>query len=90
MVDQIEPTETPSGRHLAVDPHTAHAIAQRAAESWSGVARAAICGAGAVGIAWHMNDGKVAIYALGVLLLVASPSLARAIIAPLLAFLLKR
>lgn len=79
---------TDSGRHVVVDVESIHAITGRQVESWPGVARSAVCTAGAVAVAWHAPN--VSQYALGVLLLVASPALARAVIAPLLAFLLKR
>jgi hypothetical protein len=59
-----------------------------AREGWQGVIRGIGCVAASVAIAWH--DPDVARYALGVIALVASPALARAIIAPRLASLLRK
>ncbi len=94
MPDPVDDPLLTSGSHevrAAANAATAHVLSGRSTETLPSVARAAIACGGAVAIALHNGQSeKVQIYALGVLLLVASPSLARAIIAPLLAFLLKR
>jgi hypothetical protein len=56
-------------------------------ESWPGFGRGLVCSAGAVAIAWHTPE--VSKYALGVLCLVAFPALAKTLVAPLLARVLK-
>jgi hypothetical protein len=56
-------------------------------EGWWGVARGASGIAGAVAIAWHCPS--VAMYALGVIALAVAPGLAKAIIAPRVAALLR-
>ena len=81
--------ETPSGRHATVDAAALKLspAAGSEPESWAGVSRGAICSGCAVAIAWHTPG--VSSYALGVILLVASPALARAF-APLLQHIVKR
>ncbi len=71
---------------MAIDPNTLAAHA--GAESWPGVIRATICAGAAVAICWR--NPEVSSYALGVLLAIASPALARALLTPLLAFLLRK
>ncbi len=56
-------------------------------EGWQGLIRGVACAVVAGVIAWH--DHEVAKYALGVIALVASPGLAKAIIAPRIASLLR-
>lgn len=79
--------QTPSGRFVAIDPAIL-AAAQTGSESIPSVIRAAICAGAAVAICWR--SPAVSSYALGVLLAIASPALARALLTPLLAFLLRK
>lgn len=65
---------------------TAHAVSR---EGWQGVARGLFGILGAAFIAWQEHDRTVALWSLGVIALVVSPGLAKAVIAPRLAALLK-
>lgn len=58
-----------------------------ACETWPGVARTAVVSAATVAVAWHSPD--VAPRALVVFLCLGLPALARTVIAPVLAWLLR-
>ncbi len=62
-------------------------VTQRHCETWPGVARTAVVTAGAVIVAWHTPD--VSPRALIVFLCLGLPALARAIIAPVMAWMLR-
>lgn len=80
-VTEVDP-DAVTGRHPALELAGGHP------ETWPSVMRAAICSSGAVAIAWHTPG--VAGYGLGVLLAVGAPALARALLMPLLALLLRK
>lgn len=65
-----------------------HVVGAPTRDDWPTVARAVVCTSGAVALGWH--EPTVAKWALGVIALIASPSLARTVVAPWIASILKK